>query len=62
MTRKRSLRARDLLAPAEDFAEERGRGIAALYGSCELSYPELDHWGLVRDLRVARSIAGILAG
>jgi dienelactone hydrolase len=45
----------------KDFAEERGRRVSALYASRELSFPELDHWGLVREPRVAESVAHILA-
>jgi hypothetical protein len=44
-----------------DFAKERGRRVAELYGSQWLEFPELDHWGLVlapepRDV-VARFVA-----
>ena len=64
--RKRGISVPGLPCPSlvvfgKEFAEERGRRVAALYGSRELSFPDLDHWGLVRELRVARSIAAILA-
>jgi hypothetical protein len=43
-----------------EFAAERGAAVARLYGSDELSFPELDHWHLVRDRRVRASIAAWL--
>jgi pimeloyl-ACP methyl ester carboxylesterase len=64
--RKRGISVPALPCPSlvvfgKDFAEERGRRVSALYGSQELSFPRLDHWGLVREPRVAQSIAEILA-
>ena len=64
--RKRGVSVPTLPCPSvvvfgKDFAEERGRQVRALYGSRELSFPELDHWGLVREPRVAESVAHVLA-
>jgi hypothetical protein len=55
--RKRGVSVPELGCPAlvvsgDDFAEERGRALAAYYGAEELAFPGLDHWGLVLDGRV----------
>ena len=52
-----SLPCRSLVVYGKDFPEERGRRIATLYGSDELSFPELDHWGLVLDPSVPDAVA-----
>jgi hypothetical protein len=46
-----------LVVYGHEFPEERGRALAALYGAEELSFPDLDHWGLVLDARVRQAIA-----
>jgi pimeloyl-ACP methyl ester carboxylesterase len=55
--RKRGISVPELPCPAlvvygDEFAEERGRALAARYGAEELALPGLDHWGLVLDERV----------
>ncbi|MGI8825210.1 MAG: alpha/beta fold hydrolase [Chloroflexota bacterium] len=50
-----------LVVYGSEFPEERGRAIARLYGSEELDFPDLDHWGLIMDARVPRAIARYLA-
>jgi pimeloyl-ACP methyl ester carboxylesterase len=52
-----SLPCPSLVVDGCDFPDERGRRLAAHYGSERLSFPALDHWGLVLDLRVPRAIA-----
>jgi hypothetical protein len=51
-----------LVVFGRDFAEDRGRQLAVLYGSEQLSFPDVDHWGLVLDRRVREAIAGRLLG
>jgi len=51
-----SLPCASLVVYGDDFREERGKAVARLYGSDELDFPGLDHWGLVRDLRVRTMI------
>jgi pimeloyl-ACP methyl ester carboxylesterase len=46
-----------LVAYGDDFREQRGRQIAALYGSTELDFPGFGHWELVRAERVRTAIA-----
>jgi Alpha/beta hydrolase family len=63
--RKRGVSVPALMSPSlvvygRDFADERGRRLAAFFGSDELSFPELDHWQLVLDTRVRESIAAWL--
>lgn len=53
----RSLPCRSLVVFGKDFPDERGRRIAALYGSDELAFPDLDHWGLVLDPSVPEGVA-----
>jgi pimeloyl-ACP methyl ester carboxylesterase len=55
--RKRGISVPELPCPAlvvygDEFAEERGRMLAAYYGAEELALPGLDHWGLVLDEKV----------
>jgi pimeloyl-ACP methyl ester carboxylesterase len=50
-----------LVVAGDDFAEERGRRVAELYGSHYLSFPGLNHWGLVLDPRVPEMIARIIS-
>ena len=55
--RKRGVSVPSLPCPAvvvsgDEFPEERGRALAAYYGAEELTFPGLDHWGLVLDGRV----------
>lgn len=51
-----------LVVYGDDFAEARGRALAGVYSCEELFVPALDHWGLVRDRRVAAAVAAWLAG
>jgi pimeloyl-ACP methyl ester carboxylesterase len=60
--RKRGLSVPAVPCPAlvvygHEFPEARGRALVALYGAEELSFPDLDHWGLVLDARVRQAIA-----
>lgn len=55
--RKRGISVPALPCPAlvvygDEFAEERGRALAAHYCGEELPLPGLDHWGLVLDEKV----------
>ena len=55
--RKRGISVPTLPCPAlvvygDEFADERGRRLAAHYGAEELAFPGLDHWELVLDPRV----------
>ena len=51
-----------LVVHGDEFPEERGRALAALYGS-ELAYfPGRDHWDLVRDATVRRRVGAYLSG
>ncbi|HYZ78191.1 MAG TPA: alpha/beta fold hydrolase [Gaiellaceae bacterium] len=64
--RKRGVSVPSLPCPAlvvygDEFAEERGRRLAAFYGAEELPFRDVDHWGLVRDARVRDEIAGYLS-
>lgn len=49
-----------LVVYGREFPEERGRSIARLYGSTELHFPDLDHWGLILDARVPQAIGRYL--
>ena len=51
-----------LVVHGDGFAEERGRAVARFYCAGERSFPGLDHWGLVREGRVASAVAAWLAG
>ncbi len=50
-----------LVVYGDAFREERGKPVVRLYGSDELDFPGLDHWGLVSDVRVCAKIAEWLA-
>jgi pimeloyl-ACP methyl ester carboxylesterase len=52
-----SLPCPSLVVSGRDFADDRGAAIARLYDSDELEFPDLDHWGLVRDPDVRAAIA-----
>lgn len=41
----------------DDFPVERGRALAAFYGSEVRAFPGLDHWGLVLDPGVRAAVA-----
>jgi pimeloyl-ACP methyl ester carboxylesterase len=56
-----SLPCRSLVVSGSDFPDDRGSELAALYGSDQLAFPDLDHWGLVLDERVRKAIARWLA-
>jgi pimeloyl-ACP methyl ester carboxylesterase len=65
--RKRGVSVDTIPCPAlvvygDEFADERGRDVARLYGAEERFFPGLDHWGLVRDGRVPAAVAAWLAG
>jgi pimeloyl-ACP methyl ester carboxylesterase len=51
-----SLPCPSLVVYGYEFAEDRGRRLAALYGSEQAAFPELDHWGLVRSSEVRSAI------
>jgi hypothetical protein len=55
-----SLPCPSLVVYGREFAEDRGRRLAALYGSEELAFPNLDHWDLVLEPRVRVAIAARL--
>jgi pimeloyl-ACP methyl ester carboxylesterase len=55
-----SLPCPSLVICSDCFRAERGKAIARVYGSHELDFPGLDHWGLVRDERVRTAIASWL--
>jgi pimeloyl-ACP methyl ester carboxylesterase len=64
--RKRGVSVPSLPCPAlvvsgDEFPDERGRVLAARYGAEELSFPGLDHWGLVLDERVRTGISDYLS-
>lgn len=52
-----SLPCPSLVVYGDELREERGPPIARVYGSDELDFPGLDHWGLVLDTRVREGIA-----
>jgi pimeloyl-ACP methyl ester carboxylesterase len=59
--RKRGVAVPQLACPAlvvygDEFPEDRGRTLAARYGAEELAFPGLDHWDLVRDERVRKTL------
>jgi pimeloyl-ACP methyl ester carboxylesterase len=63
--RKRGISVPSLPCPSlviygDEYRDERGPPIARLYGSEELYFAGLDHWGLVRDERVRSAVAGYL--
>ena len=49
-----------LVIYGDAFRDERGTQIARLYGSAERYFPGLDHWDLIRDLRVREAVAEFL--
>ena len=55
-----SVPCRCLVVYGSEFPEKRGRRIATLYGADEMSFSDLDHWGLVVDGRVPDAIASHL--
>jgi pimeloyl-ACP methyl ester carboxylesterase len=64
--RKRGISAptvecRALVVYGDEFREERGTTVAALYGADERHFPGLRHWDLVRSQEVRDSIARWLA-
>jgi pimeloyl-ACP methyl ester carboxylesterase len=59
--RKRGISVPELPYPAlvvygEEFADERGRAVAAYYGADELHLPGADHWELVRGKKTAAEL------
>jgi hypothetical protein len=56
----RSLPGRTLVIYGKSFPDDRGRRLAAHYGSEHLEFPDLNHWGLVLERRVPRAIASWL--
>jgi pimeloyl-ACP methyl ester carboxylesterase len=63
--RKRGISVPRLACPSlviygREFPDDRGRAIARLYGSEQLHFPDLDHWGLILDPRVPQAIARYL--
>ena len=44
-----SLSSRTLVVYGDEYAEERGLGVARCYAADDLHLDGLDHWGLVRD-------------
>jgi pimeloyl-ACP methyl ester carboxylesterase len=64
--RKRGISVARLVGPSLvisgcEFAMERGSLVAERYGCDELTFPELDHWGLVLDTAVPDVVARHLA-
>lgn len=74
--RPESLRARDerkrgisvpglpcptLVGYGDEFPDDRGRAVAAHYGTDEAYFPSLDHWGLVLDARVRVAVRDYLS-
>jgi len=64
--RKRGISVPSLSCPSvvvygHEFPEDRGRAVAALYGSETLEFPELPHWGLVLDRRIPETLASTIA-
>jgi pimeloyl-ACP methyl ester carboxylesterase len=55
-----SLPCPSLVITGQEFPDDRGRAIAAIYGSEEVAFADLDHWGLVREPRVRGAIAAWL--
>jgi pimeloyl-ACP methyl ester carboxylesterase len=45
----------------QEFPEERGRAIAALYGAEMLEFADLAHWGFVLDGRIPTALASTIA-
>lgn len=55
-----NLPCRSFVVYGDEFPEDRGRLVARLYGSEELSFPGLGHWDLVRDPCVPETIGAAL--
>ena len=49
-----------LVVSGDEFAEERGAPVAALYGAEHAHFSRLDHWGLVTSLEVRQRISRFL--
>ncbi len=65
LERKRGISIPSLPCPSlvicgEDFRDERGTTLAALYGSEVLYYPGLHHWDLIFDPRVREALCKFL--
>ncbi len=56
-----SLRCPSLAVFGDEFEQDRGRAIAALYGSDALHFAGMNHWDLVLDPRVPASVAAWLS-
>ena len=52
-----SLPCPSLVVYGDEFRNERGPPLANVYGSDELDFPGLDHWGIVSDTRVREAVA-----
>lgn len=50
-----------LVVSGREFPRERGRLLAEAYECDELTFPELDHWGMVLDARVSDAVGRHLA-
>jgi pimeloyl-ACP methyl ester carboxylesterase len=57
-----SLPCPSLVVATSDFAEERGRAVAELYGSTLVEFPELRHFDLVLHPHVRVAVRDFLAG
>jgi pimeloyl-ACP methyl ester carboxylesterase len=54
------LPCRSLVVSGDDFPEQRGTAVAAVYGSELVAFPGLGHWDLVRSPEVRRAVARFL--
>jgi pimeloyl-ACP methyl ester carboxylesterase len=57
-----SLPCPSLVVATSDFADERGRAVAELYGSTLIEFPELGHFDLVLHAEVRAAVREFLAG
>lgn len=55
-----SLPCASLVIYGDEFRDERGVAVARFYGASERHFSGLDHWGLVQDRRVRKTIADFL--
>ena len=55
-----TLPCRSLVVFGREHPEDRGRRIAELYGSEVAEFPDLGHWDLVTDPRVAAVVSGFV--
>jgi pimeloyl-ACP methyl ester carboxylesterase len=55
-----ALECPSLVVSGDEFPADRGRALAALYGSEHLQFDGLDHWALVLDRRVHAAIVRFL--